>query len=224
MKRKKYPVRRRRKVNPFVRYSSGQGTPAGFPRQKTMSIRWNEQVQLQSQQGVVVTRPFRANGPYDSDATVAPGQQTPIGLQNLTKFYGRMIVTKSRIRVRWLPGSGGGPLSTPAYCGVCLDDDAQFAYAAPTDYIEHKKGSSTLFTSERGMVTTWSNYDIRKFFGVKDPADCIIEYGSTPTAIPINQAYFTIWAAGMQGSNATLNADVTIDYLITFSDPKDPEV
>lgn len=225
--RKKSSYRRKKKtsrrISPYVRYASGQGTPSGFPRQKTLAIRWNDQVQLQSTQGVVVTRPYRANGPYDPDATIAPGQQTPIGLQNMTKFYSRMIVVMSRCRVRWLPGSGGGPLSSPAYVGCCLDDDAQFAYAEPNDYIEHKKGSSSLFTAERGMVTTWSNFDVRKFFNIKDPKDNIIEYGSSLTSTPINQAYFTLWAAGMQGANATVNADITIDYIITFSDPKDPE-
>ncbi len=209
MKRK---IKRRRKAG--AKLSSGVLTAGGLiPRNRTVKLRYCQNVNLVCTTGVVGVARFRANGIYDPDYTGAGHQ--PYLSDQMAQFYNHYEVQNSRISIRAMNQSAVA--GVPSACGVYLADDTITAYDWTT-FKESGRGQSIMLNSantEGHIMGT--QYSLKKFYTGK------LNNNAAVTADPTEQAFYVIYVQTNDTTSTgnTVSFEVTIDYTVKYYEPKD---
>lgn len=165
-----------------------------------------------------------ANNAYDPDHT-GTGHQ-PMGFDQMAEVYGSYAVVGSKIHVRCVPvqiflTSGTGTPATytqlPFYCGIYLDDNDTPPYSLTM--LREESGSVWTTTSMDGPKGVTCKYRAKTQYG----PDWLDLSSAAPTASPPNGTFFTFWicCAELGGGHGTCNLEVTIEYIILWSDRKE---
>ena len=198
-----------------------QGIPNGFPPTRTAHLIYNDVIQFTSSTGLLNSHLFRCNSIYDPDYT-GTGHQ-PFLSDTWAGMYNHVTVKGARIKVRWMNGAGETAIDVPAYVGVYLGDGTTVPYSSASTFIESQKGDVKLIKSDGSYPTTSCNFSLKKFYNIDDVKDNYYRFGhstSTPTP-PSDVAYFIVWLQAVGSHTATLTADITISYIVEYSEPRD---
>lgn len=211
-KRKTY----KRKKNGYRSLVSNY-VPSGMSTIRTANLRYVEQITLVSTVGLLDSYTFSANSIHDPNVT-GVGHQ-PMGHDTWASLYNHYVVLGSKITIKVAPKI----VASTSMVGVLLTDAATPPYSDSDTYQEARKGSVRMISEEQGKpVTLVSKFSAKKFFNVKDVKDNVNRLGADSNVSPTEQAYYIIW---VQSKSGTINADYTvivqIDYIVSYSEPKD---
>lgn len=193
--------------------------PIGFPTQRTVKLRWVNNLSLDSTSGAIATQVIRANDPY---APVINTDQ-PYMWDMWSGLYDHYVVLGSKITV-YASTTGGNAEKPVTYMGVILNDDSNLG--AGVDYrtvMEHGAGrwGRLRFSGEGGTKMT-STYSAKKFFNVKDVKDNTDKIGASTAGSPSEFANFIIWTqTGDRATTTVAQMLIVVDYIVQFSEPKD---
>lgn len=192
-----------------------QGFVSGIPKIRTAHMRYSENVSLTSTSGSMDSIQYRANGVYDPNLT-GIGHQ-PFGFDTWETLYNHRMVIGSRIYVSFI---GTGALISAA--GVYLSDDTSIPYTTADGFIEAKKGTWAIMAArETRSPTLQSSFSAKRFFNITDVKDNFDRLGTIGTQNPAEQALYNIWYQEQSGATNTVYAQITIDYIVQYSEPKD---
>lgn len=218
--KKKSVVRRRpRRTRYRRRRIRNLGVPSGIPTRRRVSMRYCEAFALTCTSGVLTSHLWSANSVYDPNVT-GTGHQ-PISYDSMSALYNHYTVVGAKIRFTITDSATSH--SSPGRCGVYLTDAPTPPYVSGASYIEAKKGAYRLITGgQRGVVTCTGYYSPKQFFNIKDIKDNRDTIGSSISSNPTENAYFLTWYEITDGSTNAVQCQVVIDYIVDFSEPRDP--
>lgn len=197
---------------------------ACVPFRMTAKLRYADQFQLTW--GSVVTENdyiFRANSLFDPDLT-GTGHQ-PRGFDQYMSMYDHYTVVGAKCTATFTNESTSNA-SMPIACAIALTDDSAPIVAKYTDIMErsdirsctiaHPEGSNAVRTLTKG-------FGAKKFFGrtnIMDNDDLKGDAGTNPA----EKAYFHILnSIAALSTDRGVNINVVIDYLVVFTEPKQPD-
>lgn len=179
-------------------------------------MRYTDHLELTSTAGVLTSTVYRANSVFDPFQPT--GGHQPMGYDEWALLYNHYIVLGSKVSVQFL--QDGSPTGAVAV-GVYLDDTSSSGYTSADEYIEAKKGSYCLIPfGDRRNRTCTSRFSAKKFFKVKDLQDNMTRLGAPVGTNPDEEAMYHIWMQCYNSTTDTLQVQITIDYIVEFSEPK----
>lgn len=191
--------------------------PSGLPLQRVTNMRYNETVELTSTTGVLTPVFYRANGIYDP--RVSAGGHRPMGVDTMASMYNHYTVLGSKITVRVRNKGNDGASQVPFYAGLYLTDDTTTGYTKASEFIEARKG-----TTRMGQwIYPWkmsNKFSAKRFFNVTDVKDNS-QLSAANNADPVEQAYYCVWIQALGTGTAGQTFDVTIDYIVSWAEPKE---
>lgn len=219
-KKMRYVRRRpvRKKKHTKYRRLSSLNTPSGMPLARTAKLRYNTNAQMSTTSGLMSHYTMRANSVFDPDYT-SVGHQ-PMGFDQWALLYNHAVVVGSRMTVRFTNASGSTASNVPYYAGVMLTDESAFPYTNSSAVIEARKGTSRVGSWIYPLRVT-QNFSAKGFYNITDIKDNFNRIGQSMTANPSEQAYFQVWIQPIGSQTLDLTADITIEYIVKFSEPKD---
>lgn len=218
-KRKTKKKRPRRKTT-IARLPRNLGTVSGLPKTRTITLRYTQSLFLASALGIIQESRYRANG--IEDPWYETGGHSPMGFDTWATMYNHYIVNKSTITVKAY-NDEVSPYKTTVL-GVYLSDDAVAPYTTYDAYIEANRGTHSILPKyQNKAMTLRSTYDAKKFFNVSDVKDNFDRFGALTSTNPTESAIYHIYIQSVDtvSTTPTLRGTVTIDYNVTFSEPKD---
>ena len=207
----------KRRTTRFRKLSS-LNTPSGMPLIRTAKLRYNTSAQIASTSGLMAHHTMRANSLYDPDFT-AVGHQ-PMGFDQWANLYNHYVVVGARLTVRFMNASGDASANPPYYAGVMLTDQSSFPYSNSSAVVESRKGISRMGAWLFPLRLT-QNFSARGFYNLTDVKDNFDRIGAAVTASPAEEAFFQVWVQPVGSQTITLTADITVEYICKFSEPKD---
>lgn len=215
-KTKKYRSRPRRN---YRKRNMLSFTKAPMPNQFATKLRYQEAVSINPGIGVAGVHVFSSNGLFDPNIT-GTGHQ-PRGFDQLMAMYDHYTVIGAKITCDFVEGA-----SYDNHVWIAIKDSAT-VHANPTDYLEGRNVISRILphsgTGQSSVRTLTKTFSTRKFLGrSKVLADS--ELKGSSVANPTEQAYFHIGIAVVNSSadESTQSVNVRIEYLVVFSEPKQP--
>lgn len=191
------------------------GYVSGLPKTRLARMRYSENVSLTSTGGALDKVQFRANGVYDPNLT-GVGHQ-PFGYDTWNTLYNHRVVVGSKIYVSFV---GTGAVVSAA--GVYLSDDTSVPYLTADGFIEAKKGTWAVMAGrETRAPTLQSSFSAKRYFNITDIKDNVDRLGASSTNNPTEQCYYNIWYQTQDSSTDTVYAQVIVDYIVMYSEPKD---
>lgn len=195
----------------------------GIPTTQVVRMRYATDVQLVlGLPGLIGYHYFRANSIYDPDYT-ATGH-TMAGYNNMFALYNHYLVLGSKITVTWSNGAGETAADVPCRVGTFIDADASIAATNYYELLENGKGTSKVIATGNANLhqttKTTAIYSPKKFFNIQDPKDLRESLGSQFGANPSEGAFFAVWAQPIGSYTANLTANVIIDMVVSFGEPK----
>lgn len=215
----KYGRRSRRTNRNYRAMRSVSYVPSGLPKQRITKLRYCESIQRTTTSGVLDRYVYRANGAYDPNQS-GTGHQ-PFGFDQWASLFNHYTVLGAKITVRTVAITNAS--AVPLHTGLYLGDGTSTPYTLYTQFQEAKKGSFRIMLGSIGEKSyrNTSTFSAKKYFGVKDVMDNQ-NLRATVLTVPAEEAYFHIWVqAADLAATATVRHDVTIDYIIKFTEPKD---
>lgn len=214
--------RRKRKYNQPSVGTLSRAMP-GFPKNKVVSMRYVDQINLDPGVGSLSYYQYRANSIYDPDNGV--GGHQPLGRDQWYNFYNQYTVIGAKIKAQYL--YSGVNANKGQAIGIYLSDDTTVPTTA-TEIMEQGRGSykamaAVVYGPARDTAATITQtYSPKKFFNITNVSDNQSVIGADMDANPTRDAIFTIWNAAL---DTAANLDVTevlvtIDYLVMLSEPK----
>lgn len=189
---------------------------------KAAKFRWVGYTKLDCNAAADSSNSFRANSPYDPDATgigVSAFKWT-----QYTSIYERYCVVKSKIRVTII-GENVQDVANPDYPGVItlyLGND--LTGLSWQNYIAQGRGTYSITSghpaaNKKNVLK--ATFNAKKFFNVKDIKDHYEDLGASVTANPSRDAFFILNQSTMVPLNnpKAVNCLVVIDYYVIFSEP-----
>lgn len=205
----------RRKKNPLYRPIAPMGQSIGFPKERTVRLRYCQSVELSSTTGVLTAHWFRANSLFDPDYS-GTGHQ-PLLFDQYALMYNHYQVLGSKIQVTMTPV---GNESTPHACGIYLADDVSI-YTTWDGMQESGRAKVKTIQLSQNPVNLVSTFGLRKFFTKS------VDNGNTSSPVttnPSEQAFFAVWIQPFDitsTSSYPIQCKVQIDYIARFFEPKD---
>jgi len=214
-----------------------------FPQSIATKLRYVEKIDMGSlsNQNVSINQ-FIANGAYDPNFT-GVGHQ-PRGFDQFMTGYETYTVTGSKMSVNFVYDAYQGP-SSEALAGqmiqpgatdaadslnaasavICGVHKGMVALEAGTneDQMEKERTQWKVMTPNGAPVTLSTNLAVKDFFGVQGTPVGQDGYTGSAAANPTNKCYYMVWVGRTNPYNQAIcrvQAYVTIEYDITFSEPK----
>lgn len=213
--RRKYPTRKRkRKTRAMTRFRSMK---APLPTVLNTKLIYQGTVSLNpGAGGIAAVNVFSANGLFDPNVS-GVGHQ-PRGFDELMPLYDHYVVHSAQCQVQMCAQD----TTTPKQIGINLRDSS----TVETDPNGYKESSYTTYKTcaYGGNQTVYlkKNIDVRKFLTrgnlMSDP-----ECKGTVATNPTEQAYFHVWVAPIDTSDAGVEyVDVRLIFNVSFVEPKQP--
>jgi len=196
----------------------------GIPNSKIVKLRYVEWYTFNLSgvsSGVAV---YRANGPYDPYA--GTGGHQPLGYDQWAALYQHCVVLGSKCSVGF--DAGFDSSARPLLVGVYLNDDTSTP-ATIASLLEDPKSRiaqvNCFSGAGKSRARVVHTYSAKRFFGLRDVKDNKYEIGSAVGTTPTEEAIYSIFcqlpAGTIGGAQTLIQAKVTIDYCIQFSERKD---
>lgn len=194
----------------------------GMPTTKKLRLRYTDVANLNCTLGVAGITYWACNNLFDP--RVAIGGHQPMGYdQYMSSYYSYATVLGSKITVKFCPDATA--TSIPIQCMVYALDTATTSLAAQgyttwTAFREAKQTVKTINTNKSYAVCT-SRFSHRKM--IRSPVTDE-DWKNSRTAGPsgLTQANWQwaviIQAMDLASTTAQVTADITIDYMVLFSD------
>lgn len=193
---------------------SSMSVPAGLPSSiRRCKLRYNQQQQMSSTAGVINKYFFRANSLFDPDSTGIGTQPYPF--DTMASLFNHYLVLGSKMTLKVRAAN-----AVPYYCGIYLTDAGSISYTTASEFISAKHGTYKVGVTDKPCDLV-AKYSAKKFFNVTDVKDNSTKLGALVTANPTEAAYFCVWVQAMSGGTTTVTLDVTIDFISSWSEPKD---
>lgn len=183
-----------------------RSNPTGFPKQLKVSHRYYDPLVATLASGTAsFYTSFRCNGMYDPRHAV--GGHQPSYFDQMSALYNHWVVTKASIVV-----SFAAPTATSLIgCGIAIEDDASIGNDNLSQFIERPGTKTKHITVDDGVVNVYQTWSLEQNFG-KGAASASIYRGNSG-ADPTEQQYFTIFARGINSTEAsTIQMGVNIIY------------
>lgn len=183
-----------------------------IPQKQKVTLRYTQKVSLSSAAAATGHQVFSANGLYDPDIT-GSGHQ-PRGFDQMMELYDHYQVIGAQCKVMF------ESITSPSVCGIALRD----TNAVTTNYLDYLEANpaNTTFT----MVTQQNpqhltlKYSQKGFFGTGDLG---YPYRGSAAANPGEQGFFQLFVTDIDDlASETIKALVVIDYIVVFTEPKQP--
>lgn len=224
-KAKKNRKRNYRYKKRYAKRSVLSFSKAPMPNKFATKLRYAESFSLNPPAGGLVgTYIFSANGLYDPNVT-GVGHQ-PRGFDQIMTMYDHATVIGSKITVHFTTAGLVG-VSGPLTVGIALKDGTTAA-SSKNDYMEGRNVRSGILrrnatTDDCFSITLSKAFSARKFLGISKPMSSSI-LRNTTSANPAEQAYYHLFAQVLTGAtdSASIDCQVVIDYLVVFTEPKQP--
>jgi len=171
---------------------------------------------------------FAANGLFDPNIQV--GGHQPLGFDQWALYYNHYVVLGSKITVRFILNNAVQATNyTPILCGVKLQDDTAATWSAGQlfDNLSERGFSYKVIVPNVNNiypVKCGAKFSAKKFFNVKDVKDNMLRLGSGVGANPTDLGVYQLYFGSVNGqtiSDYTMQCLVTIDYIVSWSEPKD---
>lgn len=202
---------------PRLRKGNLMGAVSGVPAQRRVTMRYNDTVNVTCTSGILSGHSFIANGIYDPDIT-GTGHQ-PMGRDTYATLYQHYVVESARISIQ----SFARNIDAPVIVGVYVHDQTGLGYVDSSGFIESQKGTwlcQSIHQSKNSKALR-TNYNAKRFFNLKDVKDNVARIGAAIGSNPTEQSIFSLWFQTKDGSTQNQYFNVTIDYTVIFSEPKD---
>ena len=186
-----------------------------FPARTTRHLRYSTFVTLTvSSVGTVAGHVFSANGLYDPDNTGAGHQ--PMGFDQMMSFYNHYHCRSSRINVLFRNTSG-----VPVDVALALTAGTTITTNADTVLEFGLLNKETLETKNvSGSVKQLTeSVSVKHYEGVDDVMD-VTELSGTISTNPSEQVHYQILCWDPQNVGGSVLAEVIIEYVATFSEPR----
>lgn len=223
--RKTQATRKYRRKRRFAKRKMLSFAKAPMPNKFATKLRYAETFTIDPEAlGFAGTHVFSHNGIYDPNIT-GVGHQ-PRGFDQIMPMYDHYTVIGSKITVTFtsagIAGAGG-----PLLVGIACKDSATTSPNV-NDYMEGRNVVSRVLnrsssSAESHSITLTKTCSTKKFLGVSKPlANALIRGDSANN--PNEQAYYHLFAALVTGTAdaPVIEASVVIDYLVVFTEPKQP--
>lgn len=197
-----------------------QGIPNFMPKDRVMKLRYVDHKTLTSTSGLLSRHQWRANACHDPDITHSGHQ--PYGWTELKQFYNHYVVLGSKISVKVIAQNDNTAVAGVG--GLYLGDDTDTNITSYRTYIEAGKGGWRMINGGSDQPQSLSSkYSAKEFFNVTDVKDNLDRLGASVTTDPNEQAVYTLYyqASDEVSTASNLEVIVTIDYIVSFSEPKD---
>lgn len=215
-----------------------------FPQSMSTMLRYVEKINMGSigATGNVIQNQFIANGAYDPNYT-GTGHQ-PRGFDQFMAGYETYTVTGSKISVNFVYDAYTGPsldsligpmlqpsvATAPAtgyaasavMCGVHKGMVALSAGSAE-EQMEKERTNWVIMTPNGEPKTLSTSMKTKDFFGTTGSLVGMDGFEGSDAANPTNKVYYEIWCGRVSPYTQPIlrvQAYVTIEYEITFSEPK----
>lgn len=213
-RKRSYKRRRTSSRRPSRRRLTSRNAPSGMPAQRTAILRYTEKMNMTSTAGAMTHQIYKAN---DCFAPRAAGHQ-PMSWNTWETLYNHYVVLGARVSVQFSPYSDN---VSPGYCGIYLTDGSAAPYTVIQSYIEAKRGTYRALGTDGKTKHVGCKFSAKKFFNVTNVKDNLDRLGATVVGSPAELCYFDIWYSTADVSSASVHLMVTIDYIVSFSEPKD---
>lgn len=200
-------------------------TKAPMPNKFATKLRYHEAFTIDpGTAGFAGTYVISHNGLTDPNIT-GSGHQ-PRGFDQIMPMYDHYTVIGSKITVTFtsagIAGSGG-----PLLVGIACKDSSVTSVDV-NDYMEGRNVVSRVLnrsatSAESHSVILSKHCSTKKFLGISAPLANTVIRGDV-SGNPAEQAYYHLFAAIVTGTAdaPVVEASVVIDYLVVFSEPKQP--
>lgn len=221
-RKRQVSARRSRYVRRYRRY---RRPLTGFPRSKTVRMKYCTTLQIDPSLGSVFKHAFRANSVFDPDGTGVGTQ--PTGFDEWMAHYNHFTVTGAKIKITPL-FSTSVESADAGYWGIVLTGDS-------TDIDQYTSGEEIMMSyrgqthSIAGRYTNmgtkiqkhlYKQFSTRKFFRNRNPIDQS-QYRGNASSNPTEQAFFILWYSHILSNNpAAAQFLVEIDYVVAFHERK----
>lgn len=199
------------------RIGLGNRIQFGFPTTLLTKLRYNDTYNLTSTAGTIAKQVMGLNSIFDPD--ISGGGHQPLYRDTFAAVYDQYSVVSSKITVQF----ANLHTATSAHVGLLLDDDSSTS-STYSVLMEQNRGINTLLAPLAGGLSVNKlslNFDCQRDLGI-DP------YTSETykTAIGSNATEVMdclVWAAPADtSSTGTVQAVVTIEYLVFFTELQTP--
>lgn len=161
---------------------------------------------------------WNATSLFDPDES-GTGHQ-PRGFDQYMTMYDHYVVLGAKIKVEMVNNQS---TAQGVICACTLQDD-NVELTSLDDLMEYPKRQQRVTSGfgSSNKATFWQGYSAKKFFN-KKPLTASELHGSSATN-PSENAYFGVYAHTMDNSvgSGTVDMLVTIDYIVAFTEPKQP--
>jgi hypothetical protein len=197
-----------------------KGTKTVFPKSTKVKLVYCDDYTVSTSSTVQAEAYFRANGPYDPDASI--GGHQPLGFDQWAAFYNHYVVEKATIEVE----AKESPISSDVLLqlAVMLSDDTTIP-GSPSALREQPLTNCQIFAKSCGsksLASVKHLFVARDFFNRKDIMDNQAEIGALVSANPTEQAYFCVVVGKSDGTASSLDFEIRVRlvYDVIFSEPK----
>lgn len=192
---------------------------APMPNKFAAKLRYQETVSVNpGAAGTAGVQVFSANGIYDTNIT-GTGHQ-PRGFDQFMTMYDHYTVIGAKITATFVEGA-----SYDNHVWIALKDSST-TYSDPNDYLEGRNVISRVLphsgTGQSGIRTLVKTCSTGKFLGrSKVMSDSELKGNSSGN--PNEQAFFHVGVAPLTSADeSSQNITVRIDFLVIFTEPKQP--
>lgn len=186
-----------------------------MPHTTVVTLNYTDSCSLNPATSTPANFVFRANDCYDPNYT-STGHQ-PIGFDQMSLFYSRFCVLRSRIFVTFCPKSTTDTVAT--FAGVLTTATSTLG-SSIYEIMEQPTGTYISFrglSTYGGPRTISTSLSVSKFTGVKSP-EMNSNLSSVTTSSPSEPIYYVVWASAEDESDsAAMDAQVRIEYTVHFS-------
>lgn len=198
-------------------------SPAPFPKQKWLRMRYHTTTQLTCTSGIPSAHNYSCNSLYDPDFTGAGHQ--PMGYDQMALLYNHYLVAGAKITVKCIP-TVPSATGNPIFWGIRVAPTSTFGLTFDS-IVENKMGRYKLLSNSQSVNSYQvqsKGFSCKKFFNITDIKDNSTMLGAnfSNTGGPSEQAFFQVFMGSVDAvsSTNTYLFDITIDYIMTCNEPK----
>lgn len=187
----------------------------GFPRNKSVTLRYNACVVVDPAAGGIATYQFRLNSINDPDLT-GTGHQ-PMGHDQWAQYYNHYVVLSTKFNIK----AGSGAPGIPMIYGYHISDDSSVP-ATLQEFAEQGLGNYAMHTAGGEAIELKGSWAAKKFFNVVDVKDND-DLGALFNTNPAEEGILTLYTGSCDANEnpPKQNFFVTIDYRVSLAEPKD---
>jgi len=221
---RKYKKRTKRTTKASLYRTPRMKYSGGFPETKTVKLKYCDYFTIDPQTGGSLgSYLFRANSIYDPNYT-GTGHQ-PLGYDQWAGLYNHYTVISSKINISIIPNLTTSQYLPGNVVGIFLSDDVTFSGTNLTQLMEqgYTNYKYLQMYPGNGVDTLKHSFNAKRFYNVKDVKDNQVTLGALVGSNPSEEAYFVcfVGAADSTTDTASIGCVVTMEYLVTFTEPKE---